>query len=68
VSAAMASIIVAAIAALGGIVVSILEKFRKENKDDHFAVREMLQHLSEDIHHVDEKLDEHINWHLEKND
>jgi len=64
-SAAIASILVAAIAALGGIIVSIIEKLRKENRDDHNAVRELLVHLSEDIHHVEEKLDEHISWHLE---
>lgn len=65
-SAALASIVVAAIAALGGIIVSIIEKLRKENRDDHNAVRELLIHLSEDIHHVEDKLDEHITWHLEK--
>lgn len=64
-STTVASIVVAAIAALGGVIVSIIEKLRKENKDDHNAVRELLLHLSEDIHHVEEKLDEHIVWHLD---
>lgn len=64
-SAAMSSIVVAAIAALGGVLIAIIEKLRKENKDDHNAVRELLIHLSEDIHHVEEKLDEHITWHLD---
>lgn len=64
-NAALASIYVAVIAALGSILTAIIHKFRKENKADHSMVRDILISLKEDINIVDTKLDDHIQWHLE---
>lgn len=63
-SAAYASIAVALITAIGGILVAIIQKFRKENKTDHHMVRDILVTLKDDINNVSEKIDEHIQWHL----
>jgi hypothetical protein len=65
-NAALASIYVALIGVIGGIITTIIQKFRKENKNDHMMVRDILISLKEDINSVDGKLDEHIQWHLEE--
>jgi hypothetical protein len=65
-NAALASIYVALIGVIGGIITTIIQRFRKENKNDHMMVRDILISLKEDINSVDGKLDEHIQWHLEE--
>jgi hypothetical protein len=62
--AAIASIIVACIAAVGSILVAMIQKFRSENRKDHGAVMEALKDLHSDIGEVDKKIDGHIIWHL----
>lgn len=66
VDAGIASIIVAVITVVGGVLVTIIEKLRKENKNDHNTVREILMDLHSDIEKVDDKLDKHISWHLDR--
>lgn len=56
----------AVVTASGSILVAIIQKFRKENKSDHHMVRHILSSLKEDINNVSEKIDEHINWHLDE--
>lgn len=63
-NAALASIYVAVIAALGSILTAVIHKLRKENRQDHTTVRHILISLKEDINTVDTKLDDHIQWHL----
>lgn len=74
---ATASIIVAAIAALGSIIGILLNKtrhdiistkkeaevMRKENKEDHAIVSNLLNKVIHDVHKVDQKLDSHIETH-----
>lgn len=62
--AALASIVVAVITAGSGIIVAFIQKFRRENQQDHGAVMEAIKDLHNDIHQVDEKIDGHIIWHL----
>ncbi len=62
--AAVASIIVAAIATIGSILITLIQQFRKENKKDHDTVMEAITGLHNDIKDVDKKLDGHIDWHL----
>lgn len=64
--AGVASIIVAVITVIGGVIISIIEKFRKENKKDHDTVMAFLTDLHDDVEKVDQKLDNHIQWHLDK--
>lgn len=63
---ALASIIVALIGTVGTVIVTVIQRLRKENRDDHATVREALRDLHVDIKNVDEKLDNHIDWHLKK--
>jgi len=76
----MEAIIVAIIAAAGGITAALVQKSRKENKQDHNVVAGLLVRVKDDIinlHHkidhvdeqvdkVDHKLDGHIDWHMKK--
>jgi Na+-translocating ferredoxin:NAD+ oxidoreductase RnfG subunit len=76
----MEAIVVAVIAAVGGILAALVQKSRRENKEDHNVVADLLVRVKDDIidlHHkidhvdeqvdkVDEKLDGHIDWHMKK--
>ena len=76
------AIIVAVIAAVGGILAALVQKSRKENKDDHGVVaglindvKDELLHLHHKIDHVDEQVDkvddqmhDHMMWHYKKSD
>lgn len=70
----MQAIIVALISVVGGVLVALIEKSRKENKADHNVVSEKLdmlgKSLGKSIDRVEEtvirneiKLDKHINDH-----
>lgn len=63
---AWASIIVAIIGLLGSILMFVLTKLRKENKEDHNYVRNALENLHDDVKEVGNKIDNHIDWHLKK--
>lgn len=62
----MEAVIVAAIAAVGGILAALVQKSREENKNDHGVVASLLQDLHQDVVKVENKLDKHIDWHLNK--
>lgn len=62
----MEAVIVAAIAAVGGILAALVQKSREENKNDHGVVASLLQDLHQDVVKVENKLDKHIDWHLTK--
>ena len=76
------AIIVAVIAAVGGILAALVQKSRKENKDDHGVVaglisdvKDELLHLHHKIDHVDQQVDkvddqmhDHMMWHYKKSD
>lgn len=64
--AALAGIVVALITTVGTVMVAILNTLRKENREDHNVVRDKLQELRDDVKHIDDKLDDHISWHLDK--
>jgi hypothetical protein len=46
------------------ILVALIQKARKENKEDHNMVYTSLQNLHDDVRTVGQKLDNHIDWHL----
>jgi hypothetical protein len=61
-----APIFVAAIAALGAIMVAIIQQFRRENRDDHAKVMDVLDRVSHTIDRVEGKVDSHLQWHIEE--
>jgi len=57
----------ALVTTLGGVFVSLIQKSRKENKQDHGAVTELIKLLHSDVTVIDQKLDQHIDDHLKEN-
>jgi hypothetical protein len=51
------AIIVASIAAIGGVLAALVQGLRKENRDDHAVV-------SDSLNRIETKLDDHIDDHL----
>jgi hypothetical protein len=62
--AGIAAVLGAVIATVGGIIVAIIDKFRKENRRDHGAVMDALDRVSNTMERVEGKVDSHIEWHL----
>ena len=60
------SIIVALVAGIFSVLVTLIQKTRKENKNDHNMVYDSLLELKSDVKEVGNKLDGHIDWHLKK--
>ena len=61
-----AAVLGALITATGGVLVAIINKFRKENHADHGRVRDALDRVSATIDRVEGKVDSHIDWHLKE--
>lgn len=55
-----------AVAIIGGPLVVVLQRFRKENKEDHAVVKNLLDKIDSKVDKVDGKVDQHIQWHLGK--
>jgi hypothetical protein len=69
----MEAIFVALIASIGGVLAALVQKGRKENRDDHNTVSSLLYDVKDDIvnlHYkvdkVDDKIDGHIQSHRRK--
>ena len=62
----MEALIPIIVAIIGGPVVVILQKLRKENTSQHAESRQLLSIVVDKVDKVDNKLDVHITWHLDK--
>lgn len=63
-------VVVAIISLIGGVIVALIQQSRKENKQDHNVVAELLHDVHRDVvkvenklDHVEDKLDGHIKEH-----
>lgn len=68
--AGWAVILAAVVAAVGAVIVAVIDKFRKENNEDHQVVLGMLkmvhksqQRTEEKVDKVDERLTQHLDFH-----
>jgi len=52
-----ALILSAVVTAVGGIIVTVIALFRKENREDHAVVSGMLQHVFSSVGRVEVKVD-----------
>jgi hypothetical protein len=71
VDANAALIVAAAVTAVGGIVVAIIQQFRRENHTDHQVVvgllqvlRKSQQRVEDKVDRVDERLSNHLEFHV----
>lgn len=55
-----------AVLAPSGVVVTLLEKTRRENNRDHSKNSELLKTIDRKVDHVSERVDDHIEWHLDR--
>lgn len=60
------SIVVAVIGGVFSLLVALIQRSRRENKEDHNMVYNSLLDLKEDVRNVGDKIDNHIDWHLKK--
>jgi hypothetical protein len=58
--------IAVAILAPGGVIVTLIERTRRENNRDHASNAELLRKIDGKIDKIDERVDDHISWHLDK--
>lgn len=66
---ALASIIVAVIGAISGLIGIAIKEFKtmkQQNNADHGAVMLKLNKVQKSVDKVGERLDDHIDWHLKK--
>ena len=63
-----AMIAVAAVTTVGGVIVAILQTFKKENREDHAMVMDALRSVHKVIGRVEDKVDRHLVWHAEGKD
>lgn len=59
------SIVVAIIAAVGGVLAALVQRSRKENKDDHQAVIRTIRLVHDDVKEVRRDVHNHLVWHAE---
>ena len=52
-----ALILSAVVTAVGGVIVTVIAQFRKENQEDHAVVAGMLQHVFSSVGRVEVKVD-----------
>jgi hypothetical protein len=61
----MAAVVAAVVAAGSSIAVALIQKLRKENREDHATVKQALDWIHSAVSRVEDKVDGHIHWHLE---
>ena len=62
--------ILGVMAAPGGVIVivvgSLIERTRRENNRDHARNSEILNRIDRKVDHVSARMDDHIEWHLDR--
>lgn len=58
--------VLATVLAPGGMIALLIEKTRRENNRDHAKNSQMLMSIDKKVDKIDERLDHHIEWHLDK--
>lgn len=55
----------AVVAGISSVVVALVQRMRKENREDHGRVVDALGWVHSAVTRVEDKVDAHIHWHLE---
>ena len=55
--------ILLAVVAPGGVIVTLLERVRRENNRDHARNSDLLHQIDGKVDKIDSRLDSHIAWH-----
>lgn len=54
------------VAVIGGPLMWFLTRFDRRNTQQHAENKEVLERIEQKVERVDTRLDEHINWHLDR--
>jgi hypothetical protein len=54
------------VAAVASVIVALLQRTRKENSEDHMLVMDLLRGIGRKVDKVDDKIDRHVEWHMDK--
>ncbi len=54
------------VAAVASVIVALLQRTRKENSADHMIVMDLLRGIGRKVDKVDDKIDRHVEWHMDK--
>ena len=57
-----------AVLAPSGVLVTLIERTRKENIRDHNKCSELLQQIDHKVDRVSDRMDDHMEWHVTKKD
>lgn len=57
-------VLAALLTSIGGIITTLIMRFRKENANDHATVMQAIGKIAGNIDRIDSKLDSHIDWHF----
>lgn len=60
--------IVVSILAPSGVIVTLIERTRRENNRDHARNSDLLMTIDRKVDKVGDRLDDHINWHMDRTD
>lgn len=58
--------ILVAVVAPSGVLVTLIERTRRENNRDHNRNSDLLHQIDRKVDHVSERVDDHIEWHLDR--
>jgi hypothetical protein len=61
------AVVVAVISAVGVIIAALIGSLKRENRQDHALVTEQIRSVHKTVIRLGDKLDKHIDWHLEGN-
>ena len=66
--AGLATVLAAAVATLGAIIITIIQLngFRQENKEDHAIVQKRLDTVIDMVAKQGARMTSHLDWHLDK--
>lgn len=63
------------VAIITGPLVAVIQKLRKENSTDHATVQlglgkilDKFDHLDGKVDHISERVDNHLDWHMDRKD
>ncbi len=62
----LSAVIVGLLTAVGGIIVALIQRARRENRDDHAVVSQQIAHVFRSLTRVEDLMHGHIRWHKEE--
>lgn len=62
------AVILLAVVAPGGVIVTLLERVRRENNRDHAYNSNLLRRIDGKVDRIGDRLTDHLEWHLDNHE